>query len=100
MTDPQPPSVTDEPAFRRRRFAPLIVMWGTALAFVAGFYWFEQTMPAFHDVVVPLYWVAGVVVVIATWRWIRARGKRDRRGVDRRRADRRVETVDQPLDKP
>jgi hypothetical protein len=54
-------------------------------------YIFERMMPAFHDVLGPLYWLLLIIVGIATWRWARAReGVRggDRRQKDRRKTDR------------
>jgi hypothetical protein len=100
MTGPEHPTAMDEPTFFRRRFAPLFVIWITGLALGGGIYWFEHSMPAFHDVVVPVYWIIGVAIAIGTWRWVRTRGRRDRRGRDRRRADRREETADHRTEPP
>ncbi len=84
------PSVADsKPTFFRRRFAPLIAAWVLALIVAALLYGIETAYPAFHEVLVPLYWIIGVLVVLSTWRWVRTRGKGDRRGNDRRLADRR-----------
>jgi hypothetical protein len=79
------------PTFFRRRFAPLIVAWAIALI-VGGFlFWIEASYPAFHEVMIPLYWIIGALIILATWRWFRTRGRGDRRGKDRRRSDRRHE---------
>ena len=88
------PSVADsKPPFFRRRFAPLIAAWVFALIVAGLLYWIETIYPAFHEVLVPLYWIVGVLIVLATWRWVRTRGKRDRRGKDRRLGDRRNDRV-------
>ena len=75
--------------FFRRRFAPLVAAWVLALIIAAILYWIERSMPAFHDVITPLYWIIGAFMILATWRWIRTRGKGDRRQNDRRVGDRR-----------
>ena len=77
------------PTFFRRRFAPLILAWAVALTVAGLLYWIETAFPAFHEVMIPLYWIIGALIILATWRWFRTRGKGDRRERDRRRADRR-----------
>lgn len=77
------------PTFFRRRFAPLILAWAVALTAAGLLYWIETAFPAFHEVMIPLYWIIGALIILATWRWFRTRGKGDRRERDRRRADRR-----------
>ena len=52
-------------------------------------YWLEISAPALHELVQPFYWIIGALAVFLTWRWLRARSRKDRRGGDRRRADRR-----------
>lgn len=89
MTVPEPLTSESKPTFFRRRFAPLITSWVIALVIAGLIYWFEISMPAFHEVVVPLYWIVAALVVFATWRWVRIRGIRDRRTTERRHADRR-----------
>jgi len=79
------------PSFFRRRFAPLIAAWGTALLVAGLLYWIEASFPAFHEVMIPLYWIIAALIILATWRWFRTRGRGDRRGKDRRHADRRHE---------
>lgn len=75
--------------FFRRRFAPLIAAWVLAFIVAGLLFWIETSMPALHEVMVPLYWIIGALVILATWRWIRMRGKGDRRRNDRRLGDRR-----------
>lgn len=102
MTAPDPLVTHSRPTFFRRRFAPLIAAWAIALSVAGLIYWFEKSMPAFHEVVGPLYWIIATLIVFSTWRWIRTRGKQrhDRRAADRRHADRRESTVDQPTEPP
>jgi hypothetical protein len=52
-------------------------------------YWLDVSAPALHDLLVPFYYVVAAVTLFLTWRWFRARSRKDRRGQDRRRADRR-----------
>lgn len=89
MTVPEPRNGESKPTFFRRRFAPLITSWIVALVVAGLIYWFETSMPAFHEVVVPLYWIVAALILFATWRWVRTRGIRDRRGHERRHTDRR-----------
>ena len=79
------------PTFFHRRFAPLIVAWVIAVVVAGLLYWIEASFPAFHEVMIPLYWIIGALIILATWRWFRTRGRGDRRGKDRRRVDRRHE---------
>jgi len=72
-----------------RRPRQLLVVWGVSLLFIALIYWLETSAPALHELVLPFYWIILGVAVVATWRWLRARSKKDRRGGDRRRSDRR-----------
>ncbi len=89
MTVPESPNGESRPTFFHRRFAPLVTSWIVALVVTGLIYWFEISMPAFHEVVVPLYWIVAILSVFATWRWVRIRGIRDRRSTERRHADRR-----------
>ncbi len=100
MTVPESPIGESKPTFFRRRFAPLITSWVIALVIAGLIYWFEISMPAFHEVVVPLYWIVAALGVFATWKWVRIRGIRDRRTADRRHADRRDYTADHPTQPP
>lgn len=72
-----------------RRPRQLLVVWGSALVLIALIYWLEFSAPAFHELVQPFYWIISFVALFLTWRWFRARSKKDRRGKDRRRSDRR-----------
>ena len=72
-----------------RRPRQLLVVWGSALLLVALIYWLEFSAPALHHLVLPFYWIISVGVLFLTWRWFRARSPKNRRGKDRRRADRR-----------
>jgi membrane protein implicated in regulation of membrane protease activity len=72
-----------------RRPRQLLVVWGVSLMFIALIYWLEVSAPALHELLLPFYWIILGVAVIATWRWLRARSKKDRRVGDRRRSDRR-----------
>ena len=72
-----------------RRPRQLLIAWAIALALAGLIYWFEVSAPAFHVLLQPFYWIIAVVTVLLTWRWFRSRSRKDRRGGDRRRADRR-----------
>ena len=89
MTDPEPAKPEPKRTFFSRRFAPLATTWIIALIAAGLIYWFEIEMPAFHEVVTPLYGIIASLAVFFTWRWIRTRGRGDRRRVERRRTDRR-----------
>jgi membrane protein implicated in regulation of membrane protease activity len=100
MTAPDLPTAEHKPTFLSRRFAPLISAWVIALVVAGLIYWFEASMPAFHEVVVPLYWIIAAILVFATWRWVRIRGKRDRRNTERRGGDRRSRTTQRSTKSP
>ena len=72
-----------------RRPRQLLVVWGVSLLFIVLIYWLEISAPALHELLLPFYWIILGIAVVATWRWLRARSKKDRRGGDRRRSDRR-----------
>ena len=72
-----------------RRPRQLLVVWGSALLVIGLVFWLDISAPAMHDLLVPFYYVVGFLTLLLTWRWLRARSKKDRRGQDRRRADRR-----------
>jgi hypothetical protein len=74
-----------------RNVRQLFVVWGVSLALVAGLYKVELTIPALHDMILPLYWLILGFTAFMTLRWLRARSPIDRRGGDRRRTDRRAE---------
>ncbi|HXL86027.1 MAG TPA: hypothetical protein VN927_02400 [Gemmatimonadaceae bacterium] len=67
----------------------MIVVWGVSLLSIALIYWLEISAPALHELLIPFYWVILALAFYLTWRWLRARSRKDRRGQDRRRVDRR-----------
>jgi len=67
----------------------LIIVWGVSLLSIALIYWLEFSAPALHELLIPFYWVILALAFFLTWRWLRARSRKDRRGQDRRRTDRR-----------
>lgn len=90
MTVPEPLQPEHRWTFFSRRFAPLVTTWIIALVGAGLIYWFELEMPAFHDVVTPLYAIIAALAVFFTWRWIRTRrSSGDRRLAERRHTDRR-----------
>jgi membrane protein implicated in regulation of membrane protease activity len=74
-----------------RRPRQLLVVWGMSLGSIALIYWLEYSAPALHELLMPFYWIILAVAFYLTWRWLRARSRKDRRGNDRRHADRRDE---------
>jgi membrane protein implicated in regulation of membrane protease activity len=72
-----------------RRPRQLLIVWGTLLALAGLLYWFELQAPAFHYLLRPFYWIILAVALFMSWRWFRARSRKDRRAGDRRRSDRR-----------
>jgi membrane protein implicated in regulation of membrane protease activity len=72
-----------------RRPRQLLVVWGVSVLLVALVYWLEVSAPVLHELVRPFYWIIAAGAVFLTWRWLRARSRKDRRGQDRRRSDRR-----------
>ena len=74
-----------------RRPRQLFVVWGVSLVSIGLIYWLEVSAPALHELLLPFYWIILAVAFYLTWRWLRARSRKDRRGQDRRRVDRRDE---------
>jgi peptidoglycan/LPS O-acetylase OafA/YrhL len=72
-----------------RRPRQLIVVWVVSAALISLLFWFETSAPAFHELVLPFYWIIIAGAIVLTWRWLRSRSRTDRRGKDRRRTDRR-----------
>jgi membrane protein implicated in regulation of membrane protease activity len=72
-----------------RRPRQLLVVWGVSLLSIALIYWLEVSAPALHELLIPFYWIILALAFYLTWRWLRARSRKDRRGQDRRRVDRR-----------
>ena len=96
MTSIEPPRPEPRRTFFNRRFAPLITTGIIAVVAAALVYWFETVMPAFHEVLLPIYVIIVTLAVFFSWRWIRRRSKGgERRHDDRRHTDRR-ETSDPP----
>jgi membrane protein implicated in regulation of membrane protease activity len=81
-----------------RRPRQLLVVWGFSLLLMALIMWLETQAPALHELVLPFYWIILAVAFYLTWRWLRARSRKDRRGVDRRRSDRRDQKESQGPD--
>jgi len=61
------------------------------LGAIALIYWLEYSAPALHELLLPFYWIILALAFYLTWRWLRARSRKDRRDQDRRHADRRDE---------
>jgi hypothetical protein len=59
------------------------------LGSIALIYWLEYSAPALHELLLPFYWIILALAFYLTWRWLRARSRKDRRGEDRRHTDRR-----------
>jgi len=72
-----------------RRPRQLLVVWGVSILFIALIYWLETSAPVLHEILLPFYWIVLATAFYLTWRWLRARSRKDRRTGDRRRADRR-----------
>ena len=67
----------------------MLVVWGVSLLSIGLIYWLELSAPALHELLIPFYWIILALAFYLTWRWLRARSRKDRRGKDRRRVDRR-----------
>jgi hypothetical protein len=74
----------------KRNFRPLVTALGVLLGIAAALYWVDHRFPVFHDLILPVYIVLGVLALAATLRWGRLRGNDQRRHGDRRRTDRRT----------
>ena len=72
-----------------RRPRQLLVVWAVSIVLLALIYWLEISAPALHELLIPFYWIVIASAFYLTWRWLRARSPKDRRGGDRRRTDRR-----------
>ena len=72
-----------------RRPRQLFIVWGVSIVSIALIYWLEHSAPALHELMLPFYWIILALAFYLTWRWLRARSRKDRRGKDRRRVDRR-----------
>lgn len=74
-----------------RSIRHLVVVWIVAVACLALLHFFETSAPAFHELLIPFYWITVGVAGFLTWRWLRSRSSKDRRREDRRRALRRAD---------
>jgi len=74
-----------------RSLRQLLIVWGVSLLLLIGVYRIELNIPALHDILLPIYWLIFGAAAFLTWRWLRARSAKDRRGDDRRLTDRRDE---------
>ena len=72
-----------------RSVRQLVTVWIVTVALLALLHFFETSAPAFHELLIPFYWIIIIVAAVLTWRWARSRSTTDRRGRDRRRASRR-----------
>jgi len=75
-----------------RRPRQLLVVWAVSVLFVGLLYWLEISAPILHEILIPFYWIIIATAFYLTWRWLRARSRKDRRTGDRRRTDRRDQT--------
>ena len=73
-----------------RRPRQLLAVWGVSFLLIVLIYWLEINAPALHDLLLPFYWIVFASAFYLTWRWLRARSRKDRRTGDRRHADRRA----------
>lgn len=73
----------------QRNPSRLVGSWIGGLALAAVIFWFSRRAPAFEDLLNPVYWIIGIILVAATVKWFRTRNALDRRGDDRRRTSRR-----------
>lgn len=79
--------------YMRRRWGPILWVWGVALSCALALLWWADVMPAVADLLRPFYIFIAIVVAAVTWRWFRGRsGDQERRRADRRHADRRGAT--------
>ncbi len=77
------------PAFLRgRRPGPLLSALAGVIIVAGLVFLLDQWAPVLHDVLVPIYWLIGLIAFTVILRWIRGRrGKR--RTADRRQSERR-----------
>ena len=75
--------------FYGRGVRQLLLIWGVSLLILLGLYRIEVVIPALHDMLVPVYLIVFGITAFMTLRWLRARSTQDRRGSDRRKAERR-----------
>jgi hypothetical protein len=72
-----------------RGFRQLFTAWAVSIAAFILLRLFDVYAPAFHELLIPFYWIIFGITLVLTWRWFRSRSSHDRRGRDRRQASRR-----------
>jgi hypothetical protein len=82
--------VDDPSLIGKRKLRPLGSALAVILAIAAALYWVDHRFPVFHDLIVPIYVILGVLAAGAAVRWGRLRGSDERRHGDRRNIDRRT----------
>ena len=86
---PTNPDIPTLPLIYGRSIRHLIVVWVVTVASLALLHYIEVSAPAFHELLIPFYWITLGIAVFLTSRWLRSRSVTDRRRSDRRRAARR-----------
>ena len=79
----------------RRRPGGLLWYWALGLALAGLIYGIVHTIPAFADLLAPVYWLIGIALVALTARWFRPRAAERRHG-ERRESDRRDHEEEPP----
>ena len=75
-----------------RSWRPLVQGWlGSAALELTLWAFVRFVVPMADELLRPVYYVALLPGLVGTWRWIRPRGRNDRRAEDRRRAPRRTD---------
>jgi hypothetical protein len=72
-----------------RSLRHLLTIWAVVIGAIFLLHAFDASAPAFHELLLPFYWIIFGIALFLTWRWLRSRSHHDRRGKDRRRASRR-----------
>lgn len=80
------------PVIYGRSIRHLTIIWIATIGSMALLHYFETSAPAFHELLIPFYWIALAIALVLTWRWLRSRSTKDRRGRDRRHASRREDS--------
>ena len=73
-----------------RHIGPLVTVWAAGLVVAGGLFWIQRKSPSLVDLMTPLYILLGVILLIASAKWLRERNHA-RRHADRRHGDRREE---------
>jgi hypothetical protein len=79
-----------------RNVRQLVVVWVLSFLLLIGLYLLERRLPAFHEILLPIYWLVFGMAAFLTWRWLRLRSRGDRRRGDRRSAARRDDAQSAP----